>query len=142
MKIMTGSWFTPAPSTHIKIGISRGVPRGQSAGFRLFKKLAPGDWFRSVDAPEYLRRFNDEILGPLDPEQTAKEILDLAGERIPVMCCYESPTKIDRGQDWCHRHMVAKWFEDRLGIEVEELGYRRMTRFGALENQGLVVSYK
>src|ERR1017187_9456071 len=51
-KILTASWFTPLPATHIKIGISRGVPRGLPAGHRLFKKLAPGPWFNSVGIAE------------------------------------------------------------------------------------------
>jgi hypothetical protein len=51
----------------------------------------------------------------------------------PVLLCYEVPpftapqpiaqaglTTIGR-QNWCHRRLVAVWFQETLGIEVAEL---------------------
>jgi hypothetical protein len=31
-----------------RIGISRGIPRRTPAGYRVFRKLSPGDWFNSA----------------------------------------------------------------------------------------------
>lgn len=33
-RIFTASWFTPLPTGHLRVGISRGVPRGLPAGYR------------------------------------------------------------------------------------------------------------
>ncbi|MCL6442574.1 MAG: DUF488 domain-containing protein, partial [Alicyclobacillus sp.] len=36
-----------------------------------------------------------------------------------VLLCYE------KHNDWCHRRMVADWFEKELGVVVPELGFDR-----------------
>lgn len=46
--LKTGFWYGNLPQDHIRIGISRGVPRRMAAGNRVFRKLAPGPWFNSV----------------------------------------------------------------------------------------------
>jgi hypothetical protein len=53
--VKTASWFTPVPADHIRIGISRAVPRRFAPGYRVFRALAPGPWFNSVDTAEYDR---------------------------------------------------------------------------------------
>jgi hypothetical protein len=114
--ILTASWFARLPEGHIRIGISRGVPRRLEAGFRRYPRLNPGPWFNSVDADEYDRLYAAEILAPLDPHQVRDELLRLALGRVPVLCCFE------RGPPaTCHRALVAEWFE-RAGITCRELG--------------------
>jgi hypothetical protein len=133
--ILTGWWFAKPEAEYIKIGISRGSPRGQS-GFRKYMDLAPGAWFKSVTPDEYQRRFNQQ-LGQLDPHKVAARIYDLAGDRIPVLCCYERPDLIHKGELFCHRHFVAKWLEDHLEIEVPELDFPKLNRFKLLEKHGI-----
>jgi hypothetical protein len=117
MTIKTASWFTPLPPDHVRIGISRGVPRHLPAGFRRYARLNPGSWFNSVNADEYDRLYATEILARLDPAQVRDRLLELAGGRVPVLCCFE------RGPPaTCHRALVAEWFE-RAGIVCRELGY-------------------
>ena len=58
-QIKTASWFDKLPDDHMRIGISRGVPRNLSAGYRVFRKLAPGPWFNSVSAVEYYRLYKE-----------------------------------------------------------------------------------
>lgn len=117
--IITASWFTKLPDGYVKIGISRGVPRGLAAGYRLFKKLAPGPWFQTTDAIEYNRLFHAEILAPLDPIKTAAEIRALAPGKIPALCCYEPANS----SSWCHRAIVAEWLVAALGEPIPEFGH-------------------
>jgi hypothetical protein len=121
-EIKTSSWYTEMPEGHVKIGISRGVPRRMSAGYRVYKKLAPGPWFNSVSPEEYDRLYQKEILGTLDPRVIASEMIDLARGNIPVMVCYEPPS----GAQWCHRAMAALWLAEALGRPVPELGSEQL----------------
>lgn len=119
--MLTASWFAPLPDGYVRIGISRGVPRRQPAGYRLFKVLAPGDWFRSVDVLEYRRRYQ-QILDQLDPMAIVAKLRELAGGRIPVLCCFERPD----GTSWCHRAMAAEWLGAHLKGVVPELGFEHL----------------
>ncbi|GLI92368.1 DUF488 family protein, N3 subclade [Methylocystis echinoides] len=119
--IKTGSWFVPMPEDHIKIGVSRYAPRGMARGYKLYRKLAPGAWFNSVPPEDYLDRYN-QILAELDPGKVVDEIEALADGRTAVLCCYESVAKISKGETWCHRHVIANWLADTLGLAVEEHG--------------------
>lgn len=117
--IRTSSWFHKLPDGHTKIGVSRGVPRQTPAGYRMFRKLAPGSWFNSVSAEEYCARYHAESLRPLDPRTVATELLDLAGGGVAVLVCFERAG----GRGWCHRSLAAGWLADELGWTVPELGY-------------------
>lgn len=121
--IKTGCWFTPLPPDHLRVGISRGQPRGLAKGYRLYKKLAPGPWFNSVGTFEYEARYS-EVLAQLDPQQTLDELRRLAGGKVPVLCCWE---RAGRGQ-WCHRALAARWLADALGIEVPEVGFEHLAQ--------------
>src|SRR5690606_13199397 len=105
----------------IRIGISRGVPRGLPAGYRIFRRLAPGPWFRSVSPVEYMKLYHAEVLSRLDPRQVVRELTDMAGGPIPVLICYEKATPNDDEQ-WCHRGLTAAWLHDELRLEVYEIG--------------------
>ena len=85
--ILTASWFTPLPDTHLRIGISRGVPRfGQiGKGYRMYRKLQPGPWFSSLSAPGFIERYQTEVLDRLDPQQVVDELHALADGRVPVL---------------------------------------------------------
>jgi hypothetical protein len=113
----TGSWWTPLPANHVRIGISRGVPRGL-ARYRVFRKLQPGPWFNSVDVDEYRRLYKAEVLDRLDPLGVAADLEELAGGGVPVLCCYE---RAGSGS-WCHRALVAGWLSEALRERVPELG--------------------
>jgi hypothetical protein len=118
----TGSWQIPVPAGHIKIGISRGSPRGHAAGFKLYKVLAPGPWFNSVSPAEYYRLYKVDILAPLDPAKIVTAILDRAAGHIPVLCCFERPN----GREWCHRAMAAEWLAAHLKEPVPEVGFEHL----------------
>jgi len=119
--IFTGCWFEQYPASCIKIGISRGVPRNHGAGYRMFRKLAPGSWFNSVSAEVYRQRYFD-ILSKHDPQEVVAEIVDLAQGKTPILCCYET---LRRPGQWCHRAFVSAWLADTLGLAVPEYGFEQ-----------------
>lgn len=53
----------------------------------------------------YIKRFNEEILKPLDAWQVVSELEKMTGvdDSKIILLCYEKPT------DFCHRHLVASW---------------------------------
>jgi hypothetical protein len=118
-QIKTSHWFAALPSDHARIGISRGTPRRMAAGYRIFRKLAPGPWFNSVSTEEYIRLYHTEILAPLDPHAVAKHLIELADGKVPVMVCFERAG----GAQWCHRSLVAAWLAEALGLLVPEYGF-------------------
>jgi hypothetical protein len=117
--IKTASWATKLPDDHLRVGISRGVPRRLPAGYRVYRALAPGPWFNSVGIEEYYHLYRTEILGPLDPRLIADALLALGNGRVPVLLCYEQPNP---GQ-WCHRAMAAEWLAETIGTTVPEFGF-------------------
>lgn len=116
--IKTSSWFTKLPDDHLRVGISRGVPRTQPAGYRIYRGLAPGSWFNSVSVAEYDRLYR-KILSKLDPRVVVLNLLDLAPGRIPVLYCFEQP---DSGE-WCHRSLCARWLTRAGYPAVHEFGF-------------------
>ena len=82
-----------------------------------FKKLAPSwsiykEYKESFDQERYIRRYQAEILGKLNPQEILGEILNLSEGDIALVC-YEKPG------DFCHRHLVASW----LPYEITEYNY-------------------
>jgi hypothetical protein len=103
-----------------RVSIARFAPRGTPAGFRVFKPLAPGPWFNSVDRARYVELYAAEVLERLDARATFERLHELAAGAEPVLLCWEKPS--DPGA-WCHRALVAQWFGERLGVDVPELGH-------------------
>jgi hypothetical protein len=134
-QIMTASWFAKLPPGAAPVGISRGVPRSK-AGYQRLHELEPGPWFRSVSPEQYLTRYR-QILDRLDPGVIRDQLLDYGD--VPVMLCWEAARDCHAGSKWCHRHLVAQWLEDRLGIEVPEVGFPTLDRFAFLKKFGVQV---
>lgn len=114
--IVTASWYTPLPAELCRVGISRGVPRGQS-GYRRYFALNPGPWFNSVSETEYIERYA-QILSALNPLAVRSDLLSISGGRPVALLCYERV-----GERWCHRSLVSLWLYRELGVEVHEYGY-------------------
>lgn len=119
LTITTSSWFTPLPDDHLRIGISRGTPRGMPAGYRRYTALQPGPWFRTASVDEYRRRYVAEVLDRLDPQRVVADLTAVSAGRIPTLVCFEQP---DPGPDWCHRGLVSQWLHATLGLRVYEYG--------------------
>ena len=121
MRIYTSSWSTKLPEGFARIGISRGAPRRSAAGYRMYRRLAPGSWFNSVSAEEYRRRYMEQ-LGALTAQQVGDEIAVLAGDKTPALLCFEPPAP---GPKWCHRAYVSVWLETELGFKLLEYGQEK-----------------
>lgn len=63
----------------------------------------------------YTFKYFDQLF-ELDPREVWNKLHELVGGVEPILLCYEKP-----GQ-FCHRHLVAKWFKHALGEVVSELG--------------------
>lgn len=92
------------------VAISQGVPKWNDGKFKDFKLLAPS-WklVRESNEGKYEELYTEEVLSKLD----ARKIYEQLGEDA-VLLCWEKPN------EFCHRHLVAKWFEQELGIKVDE----------------------
>lgn len=106
-----------------RVVISYGFPRNLGPGYKIFKKLAPGSWFRLPEyyenEPKYRERYFREILGKLDAQEVYDTLCKLTAPHEPVLLCWEkNPTT--NPKDWCHRRMVAEWFKEKIGVDVPE----------------------
>jgi hypothetical protein len=112
----TASWMTYRGEG--RVGISLGSPRGQPAGYRLFRPLAPTRAMLHMPRAEYEPLYA-EILAALDPRATWDRLHELAGGAEPVLLCFEKPPFT--ATNWCHRRLAAAWLERELGVQVPEL---------------------
>lgn len=91
---------------------------------REYKKLAPKYWFwkkwhdGEFTNDDYIYYY-EEILNKLDPVYVYNELIEINNGRKNdiVLLCYE------KVGDFCHRHLVSKWFNDTLNLNVVEFDY-------------------
>ena len=100
-----------------RISIARYAPRGTPAGFRQYRALAPDADMLKMSQALYVPRYA-AILNALDPLQVWDDLHRLAGDQEPVLLCWERPPFT--ASNWCHRRLVADWFERALGVTVPE----------------------
>jgi hypothetical protein len=110
---MHTSYFAKSGSHPNAVSIAGKAPKWYKG--REYKKLAPKFWFfkkykKDGDKQFYTEQFYRLILNHLDPQ---KVIEDLGPHAI--ILCYEKPG------DFCHRHIVAQWLHDKLGVTIKEL---------------------
>ena len=119
MKIYT-SYFSNgaklAKAETILIGIALYPPKWFTG---LSNKYVSPSWdilHNSKSKEDYVQRFNSEILAHRDPKAFLSAIEKMANGKDVALCCFEKP------DDFCHRHLVAKWLNEKLGVQVEEFG--------------------
>lgn len=98
-----------------------------------YKKLAPKygffmEWKQTHDNSYYIEHFNAEVLAPLSALMVLTELQTMLPEELKTvmqapfysnsdwhiaLVCYEKP------QDFCHRHLVAKWLNENGFICTE-----------------------
>lgn len=119
MKIYT-SYFSNgaklAKAGIMMIGISLYPPKWFTG---LSNKYVSPSWdilHNSKSEEDYVQRFNSEILAHRDPKAFLSAIEKMANGKDVALCCFEKP------DDFCHRHLVAKWLNEKLGVQIEEFG--------------------
>ncbi len=98
----------------VPIGIARGVPKffyGQTVF-----EVAPYSWMLSgsVSREEYIDAYFNKVLCHVDANNLVNRLREISKGKDIALCCYEKPT------DFCHRHLLAEWLTNKLGIEVKE----------------------
>lgn len=90
---------------------------------RCYPALYPTwEMINMTDEDEYEEAYYDKVLSKLDPLEVYNDL----GEDA-VLLCFESIAKIEAGETFCHRHMVARWLECELlkqyntEVEIKEL---------------------
>ena len=133
VEILTGSWRTVLPQLVTPVAVSRGTPR-RIGGYRRLRVLEPGSWFRSVTPAQYLDLYS-KILDRHDPAEIYERLIAFGDN--PIMLCWELASDCQSGKAFCHRHLVARWLEDRSAIKVREFGYPQLDRFALLRKHGI-----
>lgn len=84
-----------------------------------FKQLAPKwSFFKEwkdgkIDNNGYIKEYDKLVLSNFNPEFLYNRLISTYGDDL-VLLCYEKPG------EFCHRRLVARWFETKLGIIVPE----------------------
>lgn len=103
--------------------ISISGDRGRSVGFKgkAIPQLAPKRKFWDVwhnnigKIPEeentkyYIQEYYKQVLSKVDIEKL------LENEKDPILLCFE------KGQQFCHRHVLAEYIEMKYGIKVRDI---------------------
>lgn len=111
--VLYTSYFAKSASHPNAVSIAGKAPGGYHG--REYKKLAPPFWLykkykEDWDSDFYTEVYIREVLGKLDPQ----EVLKILGPNA-IILCYETPEK------FCHRFLVAKWLQEKTGIEITEI---------------------
>jgi hypothetical protein len=106
-----------------RVSIARYAPKGIE-GLAVFRALAPGKWFNQPPYNSsfeiYRTQYERDILGRLNPKAVYDQLHELTFPHEPVLLCWEKNPVCDP-DDWCHRRIVADWFEQELGVKVPEM---------------------
>ena len=103
-----------------RIAISKSVPDHLRGRVKLFRELIPTSWIKITDSPIIYREKYLQQLSRLDPAETWDVLHGMVKGHEPILLCYEEPPFDE--SNFCHRHMVAEWFENELGVTVPEWG--------------------
>lgn len=78
--------------------------------FRMFQKWKN----KEISDLQYTTEYR-QWLDSLDKEEIREELKDVLKEYNDiVLLCYEKPG------DFCHRHILADWLEENMGVRVDE----------------------
>ena len=102
-----------------RISIARWAPKKIAPYITEYPALSPGWWYKSVPKEEYIARYQSEILAKLNPQKVWYDLHELVRGYEPILMCWEKGPLI--GNNFCHRTLVAKWFEETLGEKVTEI---------------------
>lgn len=125
--ISTCSYKNLKSNLYSAISISGDKGKKANYKWRYYKELAPKLSFWQVwhdnigviseeeNTKYYIEQYYNQVLSKLNPEKVYGE-LDYS-----ILLCYEDNT------EFCHRHIVAEWFQILLEVEIPEIkidGYK------------------
>lgn len=122
---MQTSYYSRASKSNLEntVAISAGIPKWYKG--RSYKKLAPPRWLiHEANESIYTKKYNELVLDKLDPVEVYNEL----GENA-ILLCWE------KAGEFCHRRLVAQWFERTLGVVVDE--YENEPNFRSMKQQTL-----
>ena len=67
-----------------------------------------------ITEQEYIEHYLEKVLNPLNPKAVYDQIISTLGNNATLLC-YE------KSGDFCHRRIVAIWFELSIGVVIPEL---------------------
>ena len=118
-RIFTGNY------DECKVGnlISISGDRGRSVGFngKAIPQLAPkrqfwNVWYNNIgkisdeeNIRYYIQEYYKQVLSKVNIEELLKD------EKDPILLCFE------KGQQFCHRHILAEYIEMTYGIKVRDI---------------------
>lgn len=89
-----------------------------------YKTLAPKydffmEWKKTHDNDMYIKCFKEQVTDNLNANIVVNDLKQMVQEKYGedkdiALVCYE------KSEDFCHRHLVAKWLKEN-GYDVEEL---------------------
>jgi uncharacterized protein (DUF488 family) len=120
--VKTSYFGVTSAKTPGAIAISLYLPRGKK--YVHYPQLAPTpELLETYKSPSawalmdveryYISNYFDQLM-VLNAQTVWNELHELANGAEPILLCYEKPG------DFCHRRLVAKWFEVELGKVVDE----------------------
>ena len=98
------------------VGISGWQPDGFTG--KTYKKLAPKYvWWKkwhdkNLSEQWYIDKYYETVLNVLNPITVKQELQNI--DKDVILLCFETPEK------FCHRHLVAKWLNEKTGLAVQE----------------------
>jgi len=99
----------------VPVSIARYAPKGVSC-FSVIE-LAPRAEMLKMPEAQYLQEY-EKILNNLNPSRILNRIQTYAGSNNVALLCYE------KSEAFCHRHLVAKWLNENLSLNVTEFEFQ------------------
>lgn len=113
---MKTSYFGNLRNIKVPLSISQYPPEWYD-GPELKMLAPPRDLLKAahngLSHEDYTRIYKEQVLSKIDPRELYDAIIEEYGDEV-MLLCFEKPG------DFCHRRLVAEWFQENLNIEVAE----------------------
>lgn len=91
--------------------------RALAPNWKLMENLKSNRISEAIFIKEYKKQLNN-----LNAKSIFEQIYFLSSGNEPILMTHGNKTS------FCHRHILAKWFEDELGVIIEEFKIGNVTR--------------
>ena len=108
---MRTSYFAKYRHLHLNDGIS--IALSAPIEIETYPDLFPtwkmlSEYKKTKNKEQYIQEYS-QILNKLDPQKVCDDLKD------KTILCWESSEK------FCHRHLVADWLREKLGVKIKEI---------------------